>query len=707
MVKFDLILAARDGNTELVESHIGEAGKKGKGGRTALITAAEHSHIDCIRLLLPHEAGLQNSRGETALHYAALQRSPQAVKLLAQYECKIQTSSGLTALMFAALKGTLSCVYLLLEQEARIQCALGWTALMRAVKSDNVACTKALLCEAGLQAKDGTSALILATLRNNPDIVALLLPYERDLVDANGHTAQWHAENPLAQDGEPLPGDFTAVRDLFKASTTPILPAPEVTTYPLLIAAITGDLEMAQKNAALIGECYDDGQTALMYAAQYGHHELVNFLLKEESKFQDNYGSPALFYAIKHRHLHCAKCLLCEASIRDVDLNTSFERALQYENEYNETCMFLRCLFKTKEGTEYILSELDAGREEEVFVLLRRIFELTNDATGLICVATLGSFPLVERLLEQAGIQLMNSLTALMSTVIVEDYEYWWGWDYSQGPEEEGINEARTERLKIITALLPKEKGMKDAQGWTALMHAIYRGSLDYAMLLVDEASAQSTTEALGKCPGTTALMLAAYNGYEDILPALRRERGLLDADGKTALFYALYSGNIMCIPELAEEVGVVDSQYRTQFSVIRAHLSFEIAEYVYEEACPVLEEAYQRIILSGITHTPPQYIVALLQRMPTTELQVIDGICATLLGEPDAFDELDEVLVAIEEEHAMDSCIVCYARQPDTILIPCKHLIVCEICADQLDLRCPYCRGDVTEALVLESAER
>ncbi|TNJ27400.1 Ankyrin repeat protein 2 [Giardia muris] len=707
MVKLSLIIAARNGDAERVQEHIGQVGRRGRDGQTALMCAASHDHVDCVRLLLPHEARLQNSRGETALQCAVLRGALQAIKLLAPHESGIQTNRGWTALMFAVLKADISSTYLLIEREARRQCNLGWTALMHAVKNENLECAKVLLCEAGLQAKDGTSALTLATLHNSPEIVALLLPYERDLADSDGHTAQWHAENPMTRDGDPIHGDFTAIRRLFETSTGPIVPAPPVPSYPLLVAAIVGDLAMAQEHVACVGRTYDAGQTALMYAAQYGRPDLVQFLAEWELGKQDDFGCPALFYAVKHLRLQCAQRLLCEANLLDEHGMTSFERALSDQNRYGDICMFLRCLFKTKEGSDHILSEVDAGRGAKVYSLLRKIFELTDDTTDLICAANLGSFPLVERLLEQAGMKTTNSMTALMSTIVADDYEYWWTWDYSQCPDEEAIQAARAEREKIITALLPKEKGMQDATGWTALMHALYRGSLGFAMLLTDEASAISTDEAMGKCSGTTALMLAASNGYEDILPSLRQEQGLLDSEGKSALYYALYNGNVTCVPELVREVGVVDSQYRTQLAVIRAHLHSDIAGYVYDEAGPMLEEAYQQVILSGINRVPPHHFSTLLRRMPLDEPHTVESICATLLGEPGALDELDDALFAAEEEHASDSCIVCYARQPDTVLLPCKHLIVCELCADQLDLRCPYCRGDVTEALVLASVEQ
>ncbi|TNJ29082.1 Zinc finger, C3HC4 type (RING finger) domain-containing protein [Giardia muris] len=69
-------------------------------------------------------------------------------------------------------------------------------------------------------------------------------------------------------------------------------------------------------------------------------------------------------------------------------------------------------------------------------------------------------------------------------------------------------------------------------------------------------------------------------------------------------------------------------------------------------------------------------------------------------LCEPGALDD------AFCEDEMIDRCVVCLSRQKDAVILPCRHLVVCEVCADQIEHCCPYCRGKADEALVVEYPE-
>ena len=45
--------------------------------------------------------------------------------------------------------------------------------------------------------------------------------------------------------------------------------------------------------------------------------------------------------------------------------------------------------------------------------------------------------------------------------------------------------------------------------------------------------------------------------------------------------------------------------------------------------------------------------------------------------------------------------CKVCFDEPANVLLIPCKHLVLCEACA-ALTLTCPICRGSVSETLLV-----
>ena len=56
------------------------------------------------------------------------------------------------------------------------------------------------------------------------------------------------------------------------------------------------------------------------------------------------------------------------------------------------------------------------------------------------------------------------------------------------------------------------------------------------------------------------------------------------------------------------------------------------------------------------------------------------------------------------EEEEEMDAdtfaeCVVCMDTVKDTLLMPCRHLCVCKVCADRLT-ECPMCRGTIDEKI-------
>jgi hypothetical protein len=48
--------------------------------------------------------------------------------------------------------------------------------------------------------------------------------------------------------------------------------------------------------------------------------------------------------------------------------------------------------------------------------------------------------------------------------------------------------------------------------------------------------------------------------------------------------------------------------------------------------------------------------------------------------------------------------CVVCFDAPKDHLVLPCKHLCVCEACAEQLTKTrtpmCPVCRGPIRETM-------
>lgn len=60
---------------------------------------------------------------------------------------------------------------------------------------------------------------------------------------------------------------------------------------------------------------------------------------------------------------------------------------------------------------------------------------------------------------------------------------------------------------------------------------------------------------------------------------------------------------------------------------------------------------------------------------------------------------ELDPANV-VEEIYDF-TCVICQDIKKDTVLLPCRHLCVCEKCSDSIDL-CPLCRKEVIESMTV-----
>lgn len=217
-----LMLAARYGHEDviaLLRSH--ESNLRNPKGVTALMEAAVNNHVECVRLLIDDEGGIQNSDGFSALMLAASLGHLAIIEALIPEEHGMQTHTGTTALMLAASSGHAECVQKLAAHEACIQNETGWTALMYAASRGHADCLFHLFAEAFIRNRDGQLALdialqhnkykcfeilqgrearirgmtdlMLLTIRNDVDAVALLAELQSNCEDAERCTALMYA----------------------------------------------------------------------------------------------------------------------------------------------------------------------------------------------------------------------------------------------------------------------------------------------------------------------------------------------------------------------------------------------------------------------------------------------------------------------------------------------------------------------------------
>ena len=149
-----------------------------------------------MRVLIGDGAKINETRnnGRTALMAAVRSRKQEAVRFLVDHraDVNIQALEGVssnskdTALTMAAARGVPGIVRALIDQDADIEArnAMGYTALMQAACSDYVdAETAKALLEAGAdiapKGLDGETALSLARMRGDTEIVQLLLEAEK------------------------------------------------------------------------------------------------------------------------------------------------------------------------------------------------------------------------------------------------------------------------------------------------------------------------------------------------------------------------------------------------------------------------------------------------------------------------------------------------------------------------------------------------
>lgn len=150
-------------------------GQQDRSGKTALMYAAELGYADAIPLLAPKEAGMLRSCGRyllpgTALMHAVVCGHEKCAQLLVNYKGEVgsKTKYGWTALMFATVQNYLNLVQLLAPLETRM-----------VTSSD-------FLTD---QYCNGNTALLMAVKLNHNEIARVLAPYEYDIKDSRGLSA--------------------------------------------------------------------------------------------------------------------------------------------------------------------------------------------------------------------------------------------------------------------------------------------------------------------------------------------------------------------------------------------------------------------------------------------------------------------------------------------------------------------------------------
>lgn len=484
----DLISAARRGDVAGVLSNIGQARQRDSQRKTALMHAAMGGYLQCVELLAPHEAGMQDNQEWPAILFAARDGYPDIIRFLLPLEGGMKGEYGQTALMTAALNSHLDCAELLLQDAGQVT-----TGRILSYPS-------------------GTTALMIAASKRNGRIVELLLPFEQGLVDSNGHNATWYMNrdsgrtfNSSSSDlNTSLSNSLTASGSLFHEGSTRI-PPPTGEFQSLIVSVIRRSEEGILAHISEAGQRRTDGNTALMHAARSGYVRGVELLLDLEAGLQDDTGKLALDYAIANGNFDCAKLLLpIETDVRDSQGHTPFDRNITKHND-----IIIRLL--TILNAELSPLETAIMRNYDVcaagIMLQMEGLNVSPGCTSLMAGVIIGREDLVTQNLEKVGCQDDLGRTALMYAAIYD-------------------------KPNLVHFFTKTEARKVDSLGWTALMHAVKKGSIESARLLLCETGMQALND-----DGTTALILAAEKGDVDMVTLLAPyEIGLCTSKGSTAL---------------------------------------------------------------------------------------------------------------------------------------------------------------------------
>lgn len=121
---------------------------------------------------------------------------------------------------------------------------------------------------------------------------------------------------------------------------------------------------------------------------------------------------------------------------------------------------------------------------------------------------------------------------------------------------------------RSVALLAPHEAGLQDNLGWTALMYSASRGDFQSVQLLIEKEAGKQNKA------GDTALMLAVRLRHQYCAELLvEKEAGFVNDIGDTALYYALTSLGFNLVSLLApHEAKISAEQIKIRAQTIKAH---------------------------------------------------------------------------------------------------------------------------------------
>ena len=479
--------------------------------RTTLHLASRIGHQGIVRLLLekqPH-TGAKDSNGQTALHLASLHGYNETVKVLteAKVQSELDTTDtlGNTPLILASKNGHLAVVELLLDRGA------------------NMGLTN--------EKEDGHTALYYAT--------------------SNGH-------------------EKTAESIVYKAKETTIKDISQV----LLLGAQKGFYSVCERCIGRIPETDldsrdNDGYTALHYAAENGHVNIVSLLIEHGARVnpKTNEDSTPLALAVSAGRGHVVRPLLeagADASVRIYGRTLLAELAYvsgDTDDNFDAVQALLKAHVKPDDLDNRSRSALHWAARSGNVKIVQTLLEgganlaLQDDLlwTPLHCAACEDHEEVVQLLIDRGADPLIG------------DDE---GWTCMHVAATNG----KVSVMEVLLQAEPTLLTLRSNDGRTPLHFACDEiNSAKYLLSHKIDVNAASNT-------GTTALMMAAEFGNVETFELLISQKAnvsLQDIWGMTALHYAARRGQEELTRKiLAQDIKVVNQQDNAGNSALHTTIS-------------------------------------------------------------------------------------------------------------------------------------
>ena len=342
-----LNVATNAGHTEVVRQLLKNSiilDARDEDSRTPLIRAAQLGDYDITLELLAKGAQIEarTTNGCTALGEAAWADHREVLELLIEWGAEVDciVNGRGTPLLEASRFGHLAVVYVLLEHCANMEAAYdeARTPLSWAVKEGHTEIVRLLLAHGAYletRSYQKETPLLEAAWWPRVEIVKLLLEYGSNLevriIGGNGHTSLIRAslrgneENvkALIEGGCKINAvDYygnTAVMLAVQNGQASIVQyltskGADITLINhwgrnvLHLVSRSGDLEIAEhlvSQGRISVDCQDHyGETARLVAARFGHHQIVELLLKHgaSKKTPNSLGETPMLLAIRNGH---------------------------------------------------------------------------------------------------------------------------------------------------------------------------------------------------------------------------------------------------------------------------------------------------------------------------------------------------------------------------------------------------------------------